>query len=173
MPRPRKYPKTTGYYVYVHITPDKMCYFGMSKQQPSNRWRIKYYKATSLEPYIDQCGWDNIEHMVIQDSLTHHQAEVIEQWFIDKAKSDGFCINRLRSGGITRDKKKYNRQYYKIHCEEIKEHQRIYSQTLNKEHIREYKREWQRNRYQNDPEYRKHQCECQRQWRLKKKALKN
>lgn len=112
MSRVSKYPKTTGYYVYVHVTPDKMCYFGMSKQQPCRRWFKILYLGTTLEPYINQYGWDSIEHMVIQDGLTQHQAEVIEDWFITKSTKDGFCINKRRSGGYSRDREKERRRVY-------------------------------------------------------------
>ena len=161
----RKYPKTTGYYVYVHVTPDKMCYFGMSKQQPCKRWQPSSYKDISLQPGIEEFGWDNIEHMVIQDGLTKHQAEVIEDWFIKNDTKDGLCINKQRSGGIMRDNpNKYKRDLYKNNTE-YREHQlewhRKYSQRPE---VKEHKREYNRNRYQKDVEYREHILERHREY---------
>ena len=108
----RKYPKTTGYYVYMHRTPEKDIYVGMSQRQPSKRWTPSAYKGTSLFPYIERFGWDNIEHRVLFDNLTKRQAEVLEDWFIDNATQDGFCINKNNSGGRWRDNpKEYNYEY--------------------------------------------------------------
>lgn len=184
----RKYPKTTGYYVYTHIIPDKLCYFGISRQQPNKRWYPSQYRNISLYQYIEEFGWDNIEHMVIQDGLTKHQAEVIEDWFITNATKDGFCINKNRSGGIERDNKsEYNRSLYQSNSDyrerilqrnraynrnrykndaEFREHKREYQQRPE---FREYKREYKRNRYQNDVDYREHIREYMRNYRLKKK----
>ena len=139
----RKYPKTTGYYPYYHRLPNKMCYFGMSKQQPSKRWQPSTYKDKSLGPYIEQYGWDNIEHGIITDGLTKHQAEVIEDWFIKNATKDGFCLNVRRSGGKARDnRREWQREYEQR--PERKQHKREYRKT---EKWKEYKREWQRQYY--------------------------
>lgn len=102
--------KTNGYYVYSHQTPDKMVYFGMSKQQPYKRWRPCAYKF-SLHSYIEKYGWKNIKHAVIQDGLTKEQALKIEDWLIRKAKADGFCINEYNSGGESRPKVNKKRIY--------------------------------------------------------------
>lgn len=176
-----KYPKTTGYYNYAHILPNKMCYFGKSKQQPSKRWQPSAYKNTALGPYIEEIGWDNIEHMVIQDGLTKRQSEVLEDWFIKNAKLDGFCINDRRSGGIERDNlNEYKREYHKT--EKYKEYHREYRKTeKRKEYEREYRqrpevkerqREWHQ-KYNQCPEVKERNRERMRKYRLKKKALKN
>lgn len=52
----RKYLNTIGYYVYAHITPDQKVYYGISKQQPSERWNSSTYKTSSLYPYIEKFG---------------------------------------------------------------------------------------------------------------------
>ena len=137
----------------MHRTPEKDCYFGMSQDQPSIRWMPSSYKRTSLRPYIIQYGWDNIEHRVLFDNLTARQAEVLENWFIKKAKLDGFCINKKESGGVYRDHpKEYQR-----------ERKRKYRQT---EECKAYMRE-----YRQRPENKEKQREYQRQYRLKKKSL--
>ena len=187
-----KYPKITGYYVYAHITPEKDCYFGISQQQPTVRFTPSHYKGTTLLPYIEQFGWDNIEHVVLFDGLTKHQAEVLEDWFIANATQNGFCINKNRSGGCCIDNiKVYYREYRRNRYQndsEYKEQQREYqnnyrhnryqNDTEYRNKIKEYsqrpevkeqRREQQRNRYQNDPEYREKIKERQRQYHLKKK----
>lgn len=105
----------------------------MSKKSTNDRWNPSVYKETSLNSYIEFYGWDSIEHMVIQDGLTQHQAEVIEDLFIVNATKDGFCINKQRSGGRWRDNQnecqhEYQREYYKKRkqTEKYKEYQREY-----------------------------------------------
>lgn len=181
----RKYRKTTGYYVYMHRTPEKDCYFGKSKQQPVDRWQPSKYKDKSLYPYIEQFGWENIEHVVLFDGLTVRQAEVLEDWFITNARRDGFCINDRRSGGVYRDNpKEYKREY----CQrsEVKERERERCQKRRQtEEYKEYQREWQREyqqteeykvyqrEYRQRPEVKERKLEYQRQYRLKKKLLES
>lgn len=129
MSKQRKYPKTEGYYVYYHQTPDKLVYFGMSKMQPNRRWKPSMYKFISLYSYIEKYGWNNIKHMVIQDGLTKDQALKIEDWLIRKAKADGFAINDRISSGWTKDESKrreYSLNYYYKHKNKCLEYRKIY-----------------------------------------------
>ena len=161
----RNYPKTTGYYCYCHITPDEMFYIGMSKRQPYDRWSPSHYKKTSLQPYIEQYGWDNIIHVVLKDGLTDKQAEQLEDLLIQEATRQEFCINKNRSGGRERDnlkeyKCKYERNRYQNNAE-YRERRREYRQRPEvKERRREYNRE-----YHKTEKYK----EYRRQYYLKKK----
>lgn len=122
--------KTSGYWVYAHITPEKEVYIGMSKMQPYQRWNPSHYKGMALEPYIERFGWKNIEHLVIQDGLTKEQALKLEDWFITKATKDGFCINKRRSGLIkVSDEKAYDKQRYAEHQEERKQYNKQRRET--------------------------------------------
>lgn len=135
-----KYPKTTGYYCYCHITPDEMFYIGYSGLQPSERWNPSNYKTSSLRPYIEKYGWDSIRHVVLKDGLTKEQAEQLEDLLIQEAKRQGFCINKNGSGGIARDNpKEYYREYEKT--EKRKEYHREYNKT---EKYKEYQHEYQK-----------------------------
>lgn len=158
MKRQSKYPKTTGYYVYKHILPNAMYYPGMSKQQPCNRWRPSAYKDCSLYPYIEQFGWDNIEHVIVSDGLTKEEAEQLENQLIQEGKKNGLCINKNDSGGRWRDNPtEWKREYLKNNPDYA-------------ERQREYKREYQRE-YKQTEKYKAYQREWQRQYRAKKKAL--
>lgn len=160
-----KYPKITGYYVYMHRTPEKDCYFGISQQQPTVRFAPSHYKGTTLLPYIEKFGWDNIEHKVLFDNLTKRQAEIIEDWLITNARRDGFCINKRRSGGIERDNPEgYNQS------PEVKERQRQYNSKRRKtEDYKKYQHEYhQTEKYK--AYQREYQREYQRQYRLKKQS---
>lgn len=125
-----KYPKTTGYWVYVHRTPDNMCYVGYSGcKYLCQRWNPKMYASHSLQPYIQKYGWDNIEHLVVVDNLTYEQALYWEDRLIKMYTEIGCCINQIGSGGWTLDKEKvkeHSRDYY--YRPEVKEHRREYRQ---------------------------------------------
>lgn len=154
----RIYPKTSGYWVYAHVTPNGMYYIGMSKIQPSERWRKSNYKTSALVPHIEQYGWENIQHKVLIDGLTKEQAEAWEDRLIVALSMNGLCINKHRSGGLRRDNKKaykkqydeehkeeikaYNNQYYKDNKEEIKAHQKRYDEDHKEEKKAYYKQRY-------------------------------
>lgn len=135
----RIYPKTTGYWVYAHTTPNGMIYIGMSKQQPCRRWQKSLYKThNSLAQYIEQYGWENIEHRVVIDGLTKKQAEQWEDRLIQALSMNGLCINKQRSGGIYRDDKQaYDKQWREDH----KEERTAYNQAYNKQYYEGHKEE--------------------------------
>lgn len=143
----RKYPKITGWWVYCHITPDEKFYIGYSgKDRCWKRWSPTRYKGTALYPYVQQYGWDNIEHLVLADGLTEEQAIKIEGGLIDKATECGWCINDRNSGYVyTTDINKYKREYQKKY---LREYQREYQKKCNKkpEYII-YNRVWKYNDY--------------------------
>lgn len=133
----RIYPKTSGYWVYTHTTPNGMYYIGMSKLQPCKRWDKSAYKEpNSLAPYIEQFGWENIEHKVLIDGLTKEQAEQWEDHLIQALSMNDLCINKQRSGGQYRKgKQAYMKQYNDGHKEEIKQ----YNKQWREEHKEERK----------------------------------
>ena len=127
------------YIVYCHITPDEMFYIGKTKNIKS-RWYPVGYKTTSLQPYIEKYGWENIRHVVLKDGLTEDQALVLECLLIDEATRQGFCINKQRSGMIWSDNYK---EYLKIYNQrpDVKERRHEYNQRPEvKERQREYKK---------------------------------
>lgn len=95
--RKRKYPKTNDYYVYVHLLPNTLKYYGKSKQSPSQRFKPELYRETCLLPYIEQYGWDKIEHIIIQDGLTELEAKRLETNLIIEGWKKGDCINLILS----------------------------------------------------------------------------
>lgn len=166
----RKYPETTGYYVYEHRLPNGLYYPGMSSQQPCYRWKPSKYKGKSLYPYIEQFGWDNIEHVIVADGLTKEEAEQLENQLIQEGKKNGLCINKNNSGGYCRDNPtEYYREYNQR--PEVKERQREYCRNRyqNNQEYRERQLEYQRE-YRKRPENKEKQREYLRQYRLKKKS---
>ena len=143
-----------NYSVYQHVTPDGFFYFGAT-QNVEQRWSNngERYKGTSLYPYIEKFGWDNIQHIVLFKDQTRENALFIENFLIETAQEDGVCINKNRSGLITKEEG-YKQDYYEKNKEKFKEYQ-----EQNKDKIREYQEqnkdkinEQKRNYYERNKE---------------------
>ena len=130
-----------NYSVYQHVTPNKMYYFGATNNI-KRRWEGNgcHYKGTALQPYIEQYGWDNIQHIVLFKDQTKENALWIENFLIETAREDGVCINKQRSGLVSKEEgysQEYDKQYYEQNKDKFKEY---YEQ--NKKQIRERKRKY-------------------------------
>jgi hypothetical protein len=132
----RKYPKTNGYCVYVHSMLG-LDYFGSTGDDLSKRWNPSDYKTTTLQPYIEMVGWDNIEHRVIKDGLTEDEVIELENKLIKTGWEFGTCINKQ----LAKKQKEYSKQYYKSHRKERIEYSKKYYETHRKERI-EYSRQY-------------------------------
>ena len=125
------------YVVYQHVTPDKMYYFGQT-QNVERRWRNNgaEYKRTALQPYIEKFGWDNIQHIVLFRDQTKENALWIENFLIETAREDGVCINKQRSGLVSKEDG-YKQEYYEENKDKFKEY---YEE--NKEQIRKQQKQY-------------------------------
>ena len=73
------------YCVYQHIFPDGKQYFGMTKAYPPSRWGkngIGYRCNKEMTDAIMKCGWENVEHHIIQRNLTYEEACALEEALI-------------------------------------------------------------------------------------------
>ena len=157
-----------NYVVYQHVTPDKMYYFGQT-QNVERRWSRNgaEYKGTTLQPYIEKFGWENIQHIVLFRDQTRENALWIEDFLITTAQEDGVCINQQRSGLISKEEgyqSEYQQHYYEQNKQQIKEQQKQYYET-NKDKKREYNRQY----YEKNREKR---LEYNRQYYQRKKLEK-
>ena len=141
------------YIVYVHITPDGMHYYGISNNHKC-RWDSNgiHYRDTSLQPYIEKYGWDNIQHIVLYENLSYDDALKIEDSLILSGWEKGNCINKRRSGNISKDvdyireyQREYHREYQRKNIKKILEYQRKYYEQ-NKDKYRDYKRQYRRRK---------------------------
>ena len=125
------------YVVYQHVTPDRMYYFGQT-QNVERRWRNNgvEYKGTALQPYIEKFGWDNLKHIVLFKDQTRENALWIENFLIETAQEDGVCINKQRSGLVSKEEG-YSQEYYQQNKDKIKQY---YEE--NKQQIREQKQQY-------------------------------
>lgn len=150
--------KNNNYFVYEHITPDGMYYFGVTNNI-KRRWKGNgsHYDTTSLKPYIDQYGWDNIEHKVLFSNQTKEDALKIEDFLIVTTTEEGHCINQKRSGHISKEDgyaREQQKKYYDRHREEWntyqKEYQKEHEYKYQKKYYDVHREEWNtylRNRY--------------------------
>ena len=146
-----------NYIVYQHVTPDKMYYFGQTNNI-KRRWRNNGagYKGTTLQPYIEKFGWDNIQHIVLFKDQTRENALWIEDFLITTAQEDGVCINKQRSGLVSKEEG-YSREYYETNKEQIREQkQQYYEQNKDKrkdylEQNKDKIRKQRQQRYQKKP----------------------
>ena len=157
-----------NYSVYQHVTPDSMYYFGQT-QNVERRWSNNgaEYKRTALQPYIEKFGWDNIQHIVLFENQTRENALFIENFLIETAQEDGVCINKQRSGLISKGEgyqKNQSKQYYEQNKQQILDKKQQYREQ-NKQRILEQKKQYYEQNKQQRIEY-------QREYRQRKKQEK-
>lgn len=130
-----------NYSVYQHVTPDGMYYFGQT-QNVERRWRNNgaEYKGTTLQPYIEQYGWENIQHIVLFKEQTRENALWIENFLIETAREDGVCINKNRSGNVSKEEG-YRQEYREQNKNKIKKYQQEYFQK-NKDKKQDYDKKY-------------------------------
>lgn len=150
------------------VVPNSLHYYGITRDL--KRRDDLGYKRTSLQPYIDEYGWDNISTTIVAEGLTRKEAELLEDQLIREGWKRGDCINKQGSGGEWRDNRKewqrqynlthkkekdeYSRQYRQLHLNEIKEKDKQYSKLYREEHREEIKLK-EKERYKNRVEWRK------------------
>ena len=100
-----------NYSVYIHRTPNGMNYVGISTN-PIKRWEGLNYKGTSLQKYIDEFGFNGLEHFIIASGLTREQAQEIENNLILMYQSNNTFIIERRSGLVSNAIKEYQKEYY-------------------------------------------------------------
>lgn len=158
------------------IVPVALHYYGIT----NNLEGRKQYKTTSLQQYIDQYGWENINTTIVAEGLTRKEAELLEDKLIKDGWENGDCINKQGSGGYKRDnEKEYNHKLYQDNIEEIKKRHSRYNQE-HKDELKEYHKQYRQdhkekiNQYYQDHkderrEYYKQYCQNNKE-ELKEKA---
>ena len=172
------------YVVYQHVTPDGMYYFGQT-QNVERRWSNNgaEYKRTALQPYIEKFGWDNIQHIVLFRDQTKEDALFIEDFLIETAREDGVCINKQRSGLVSK-KEGYNQdrkqKYYEQNKDRIRERQREYNREYyeqnkdkRKDYLEQNKVKIRKQRQQRYQKNREKELERQREYNKKNREKYN
>ena len=93
-----------NYYVYMHYFPDKKSYIGLTRQKPEDRWSNgSGYKKQPVYSAIKKFGWENIEHIILQENLTFNEAQELEKYYINKYDSINNGYNIGKGGGLGGD----------------------------------------------------------------------
>ena len=139
-----------NYSVYQHVTPDGMYYFGATNNI-KRRWRGNgcLYKTTALQPYIEKYGWDNIQHIVLFREQTRENALWIENFLIETAREDGVCLNKQRSGLVSKEEgynQDRNQKYYEQNKDRIREQRRQRYQKNREKELEQRRQRYQRKK---------------------------
>ena len=72
--------------IYLHRCPNGKCYVGMTSQSMNQRWRngLGYKNNKDFYPDIEKYGWNNIEHIVLEEGLNREDACESEKYNIKK-----------------------------------------------------------------------------------------
>ena len=140
------------YVVYEHVTPDGMYYFGQTSNI-KRRWRNNgaEYKRTALQPYIEKYGWENIQHIILFRDQTKEDALWIEDFLITTAQEDEVCINKQRSGLVSKEEgyqRRQSNQYYETNKEQIQERHKQYYETNKQQILEQQKQYYETNKQQ-------------------------
>lgn len=78
------------YTVYMHISPNKKIYIGITKQSPKNRFQngLGYRKSPYFWKAINKYGWEKFEHKILFENLSKKDAEQKEIELIAEYKSN-------------------------------------------------------------------------------------
>ncbi len=76
-----------NYCVYMHVSPNNKRYIGITSQQPEHRWGLqgqRYKSNAHFWAAICKYGWQNFQHIIIAENLTHDEACNLEISLIQK-----------------------------------------------------------------------------------------
>ncbi len=89
------------YTIYVHINKiNKQAYVGQTLQKPEYRWGVngKGYIKQDFYKAILKYGWDNFEHIILEENLTQDEANEKEKYYIAKYDSYYHGYNENEGG---------------------------------------------------------------------------
>lgn len=88
------------YCVYLHISPTKKYYVGITRQSPEKRWMkgIGYKANKKFYNAIKKYGWENFEHIIVAENLAEEPALKMEMALIRKYDSFNNGYNRTFGG---------------------------------------------------------------------------
>lgn len=78
------------YTVYVHISPSKKYYVGLTSLKPNFRWGRNGhgYQSQYFSRAIRKYGWDNFEHIIVAEELPKEEACTLEKMLINALQSN-------------------------------------------------------------------------------------
>ena len=102
-PLPRK-KKNSKYSVIMHITPELKVFIGMTNRPT---WIYEgHWRGSAIEYEAAKFGWNNINHVLVEDNLTKEEAKAIRKRLIEKAGRAG--LNQ-RTANKVKDMEKHQK----------------------------------------------------------------
>lgn len=90
--------------IYMHAFPNGKVYIGQTTQNPTARWNNGNGYPKKYNPYlynaIQKYGWNNIEHIILEDNVPKYNLNKLEEYYISKYNSCDidFGYNLTRGG---------------------------------------------------------------------------
>lgn len=94
-----------NYIIYAHINKiNNKAYVGQTNQQPQRRWGSKgnRYKKQNFYQAIQKYGWDNFNHIILEENLTKDEANEREKHWIKYYNSFYNGYNETEGGNNRR-----------------------------------------------------------------------
>ena len=117
--------KIRDFTVYVHITPNNKLYIGITSLKVEDRWNAGYgYSNCKLFwRAIQKYGWDNIQHIILIENLSHDIACECEKYLIAKYQTNNpkYGYN-LTNGGEGIIGYKFSKEHCQRQSERLKGH---------------------------------------------------
>lgn len=142
-----------NYCIYKHVNKiNGKVYIGQTCQKPQYRWNHGegYKNCSYFYKAIQKYGWDNFQHVILEEKLSQEEANQKEQYYIKfyNSNNDLFGYN-LSSGGNNRTEiSDFTRQKLSDHAKKM----------WSSEEKREKMSEFMKNKWK-DQEYRKKQVQ--------------
>ena len=92
-----------NYTVYIHISPSNKKYIGVTGKNVNDRWRngTGYRGQKYFYNAIQKYGWDNFEHIILNNHLSKEEAYLLESKYISEYSSNNHEYGyNISSGGI-------------------------------------------------------------------------
>ena len=117
--------------IYVHTNKsNNKKYIGQTSQDPEKRWGANgcnYVNSPSFYNAIQKYGWDNFEHIIMFNNLTHKEANFWEieliKLFKTSNKQYGYNLSKGGTGGNQKDLKPVKQ--YDLYGNFIKEYKSV------------------------------------------------
>lgn len=154
------------YTVYAHVNKiNKKVYIGTTSQRLTKRWQAGggYKKQPEFYQDIKKYGWNNYEHVILEENLTRDEAEEKEKYYIKKYDSSNSEHGYNKElGGIYSNKKIAEETRIKMKQAQMRRAEQHY-----KIHPKKEKKPWKPLRGKDHPMYGKHISQEQKDKRRK------
>ena len=95
-------PTPFNHCIYIHRNKvNGKVYVGQATGDPHKRWGINgtnYRKQPDFWQAIQQYGWDNFSHIILEENLTQEEANAREKYWIKELKAQSEGYNRTGGG---------------------------------------------------------------------------